>query len=117
MGRGEIVGTAIAIFFMSFAYRMLMGQILEENVGEAKLRDINYLLPWRVWITGRYMKPYVKEYRFFLLYLSGDLLYNICYRELCSHLCFSSVSSGFCLLGRNLASFPRAFNIGGLRSM
>ncbi len=65
MGRGEIVGTAIAIFFMSFAYRMLMGQILEENVGEAKLRDINYLLPWRVWITGRYMKPYVKEYRFF----------------------------------------------------
>ena len=43
MSRGEIVGTAIAIFFMSFAYRMLMEQILEENVGKAKLRDINYL--------------------------------------------------------------------------
>lgn len=65
MSREEVVATAFAIFVFSFAYRMLMGQILQENVGKDKLRDINYLLPWRVWVIGRYMKPYVKEYRFY----------------------------------------------------
>ena len=105
MSREEVVATAFAIFVFSFAYRMLMGQILQENVGKDKLRDINYLLPWRVWVIGRYMKPYVKEYRFYY-YIFRAVYYNIIYyRKFCGFLCFTSVSSRFCILGWDLASF------------
>ncbi len=64
MDRGEIVGTAIAMLFISSLYRVLMEGVVEENVGEAKLRDINSLLPWKTWAIGRYMRPYIKKYRF-----------------------------------------------------
>jgi len=66
MGRGEIVGTAIAMLFISSLYRVLMEVVVEENVGEAKSRDINSLLPWKTWAIGRYMRPYIKRYHFVL---------------------------------------------------
>lgn len=73
----------LELFFMimptitvAMLYRITAGAILETNVGRNKKKDIESLLTVRQWLSGRYIKKYIKEYRvrydiFMGIYYSG----------------------------------------------
>lgn len=76
----------VELFFMiiptitvAMLYRITVGAILEVNVGRNKKKDIESLLTVRQWLSGRYIKKYIKEYRvryyvFMAIYYSGFVM-------------------------------------------
>lgn len=76
----EIINTEIIVIILvtdviGFCYRGILGDIFKENVGDIRQRDIDSLLPWKVWIWGRYMNPYIEKYR--IRYLILQFYYHI----------------------------------------
>lgn len=59
----EIIVIILVTDVIGLCYRGILEDIFKENVGDIRQRDIDSLLPWKVWIWGRYMNSYIKKYR------------------------------------------------------
>lgn len=59
----EIIVIILVTDVVGLGYRGILEDIFKENVGDIRQRDIDSLLPWKVWIWGRYMNSYIKKYR------------------------------------------------------
>lgn len=59
----EIIIIILVTDVVGLCYRGILGDIFKENVGCTQQRDIDSLLPWKVWAWGRYMNSYIKKYR------------------------------------------------------
>lgn len=71
----EIIVIILVTDVIGLCYRGILGDIFKENVGCTQQRDIDSLLPWKIWIWGRYMNPYIKKYR--IRYLILQFYYHM----------------------------------------
>lgn len=59
----EIIVIILVTAVVGLGYRWILEDIFKENVGDIRQRDIDSLLPWRIWFWGRYMNSYIQKYK------------------------------------------------------
>lgn len=59
----EIIVIILVTAVVGLGYRWILEDIFKENVGDIQQRDIDSLLPWRIWFWGRYMNSYIQKYK------------------------------------------------------
>lgn len=71
----EIIVIILVTAVVGLGYRWILEDIFKENVGDVRQRDIDSLLPWRIWFWGRYMNSYIQKYR--IRYLILQFYYHM----------------------------------------